>query len=122
VRLRTVGFRGFEGDDYLAFVVSFRDIFGHAMHLLRHTESFVLHWRCGLCSHRLSVTLSCSPDYWPNSIPSSDFTGTNVDVLPDMLPHLSDEEIATVSYGSKMQLAAWYTYTALICTSAPPRC
>jgi hypothetical protein len=78
-------------------------------------DAVFVHIACQLPYH-------CSPDYWPNSIPPSDFTGTNVDVLPDMLPHLSDEEIATVSYGSKMQLAAWYTYTALICTSAPPRC
>jgi hypothetical protein len=44
-----------------------------------------------------------------------DLTGTNVDVPPEMVPHLTSEEIATLTYGSQVQLAAWYTYTALIC-------
>jgi hypothetical protein len=51
-----------------------------------------------------------------------DHTGTNVDVLPEMVHLLSDAEVAQISYGSQMQLAAWYTYTALICNvSLVPR-
>jgi hypothetical protein len=34
VRLRTVGFRGFEGDDYIAFLVSFDPPEGVLMHRL----------------------------------------------------------------------------------------
>ncbi|KAL5114147.1 hypothetical protein ACEQ8H_007944 [Pleosporales sp. CAS-2024a] len=41
-------------------------------------------------------------------------TGTNVDVAPDVVPFLSDTEVDRISFGSKAQLAAWYTYTALI--------
>jgi hypothetical protein len=41
-----------------------------------------------------------------------------VDVNPDVVSLLTDQEVAKISYGSKAQLAAWYTYTALICTSA----
>jgi hypothetical protein len=38
--------------------------------------------------------------------------------MPDVVSLLTDREVATISYGSKAQLAAWYTYTALICTFA----
>lgn len=40
--------------------------------------------------------------------------GTNVDVPAALEPGLSDIEVARIVYGSKAQLAAWYTYTALI--------
>jgi hypothetical protein len=38
--------------------------------------------------------------------------------MPDVVSLLTDQEVATISYGSKAQLAAWYTYTALICKLA----
>ncbi|OJD30811.1 transcriptional regulatory protein [Diplodia corticola] len=40
--------------------------------------------------------------------------GTNVDVPPATIDGLTDPERERLRYGSKMQLAAWYSYTALI--------
>jgi hypothetical protein len=88
------------------------------MHPLTRIESYNVHWGRSPCSHCLLVSCYPCADWWPNSISPIDSTGTNVDVLPDMIPLLTDKEVATIAYGSQIQLAAWYTYTALICTSA----
>ncbi|GME58533.1 transcriptional regulatory protein [Neofusicoccum parvum] len=78
VRIRMVGFRGFEGDDYVTI-----------MTLAMYTMDAAL------------VDI-CYRD------------GTNVDVPPSSINGLTDSEIDRLRYGSKMQLAAWYSYTALI--------
>jgi hypothetical protein len=44
-----------------------------------------------------------------------DHDGTNVDVPAATIPLLSDNQVEIITRGSKAQLAAWYTYTALIC-------
>lgn len=80
VRLRTVGWRSLEGDDYLA-------LFSLAMYT---GDAFLVH----ICYH----------------------DGTNVDIPPGMVDRLTDEEVAKFKKGSQFQLAAWYTYTALIWT------
>jgi hypothetical protein len=43
-----------------------------------------------------------------------------VDVPLSLVNNLSKEDEASVRWGSKCQLAAWYTYTALICQSSRP--
>ena len=44
-------------------------------------------------------------------------TGTNVEASALLATKtLTDQEIATFEFGSKQQLAAWYSYTALIWT------
>jgi hypothetical protein len=53
VRLRTVGFRGFEGDDYVAFIVSSEDYVIVLMHLLTWIEPSDVHWGCAACPHLL---------------------------------------------------------------------
>ncbi|KXL43633.1 hypothetical protein M433DRAFT_43595, partial [Acidomyces richmondensis BFW] len=78
VRLRTVGIRKFEGDDYLVILV-----------LLCYTADAV------------TVTLTY-------------LNGSNVDYTPEALKKLDPQENEQVIFGSKMQLFAWYTYTALI--------
>lgn len=41
-------------------------------------------------------------------------TGQNVDITAADLPDLTQSRIDRLTYGSKMQLTAWYSYTALI--------
>jgi hypothetical protein len=53
VRLRTVGFRGFEGDDYVAFIVGSEDYVIVLVHLLTRTEPSDVHWGCAACPHLL---------------------------------------------------------------------
>jgi hypothetical protein len=45
----------------------------------------------------------------------SDHKGTNVDISPDVVDLLSDSEVDQLRQGSQAQIAAWYTYTGLIC-------
>ncbi|EKG12260.1 hypothetical protein MPH_10565 [Macrophomina phaseolina MS6] len=78
VRVRMVGLRGFQGDDYVTI-----------MTLAMYTMDAAL------------VDI-CYRD------------GTNVDVSEAAIDQLTDAEIDRLAYGSKMQLAAWYSYTALI--------
>lgn len=44
----------------------------------------------------------------------TDHTGQNVDVTEAMIPNLTKADIARRVYGSKLELTAWYSYTALI--------
>ncbi|KAL3420370.1 hypothetical protein PVAG01_08869 [Phlyctema vagabunda] len=78
-RIKTVGIRGFQGDDYLnVFVLAFYTIDAVMVHLIY-------------------------------------FTGSNVEASVEQLTRtLTAEEIAGFESGSKEQLVAWYSYTALI--------
>ncbi|KAF2163906.1 hypothetical protein M409DRAFT_25683 [Zasmidium cellare ATCC 36951] len=80
VRLRTVGLRQFQGDDYMSFVV-----------LGCYTADAV------------TVTLVY-------------LEGSNVDYIgqEERLATFNKAQISDVVHGSKMELVAWYTYTALI--------
>ncbi|PLB49887.1 hypothetical protein P170DRAFT_491377 [Aspergillus steynii IBT 23096] len=78
VRLRMVGGRGFQGDDYLAFLAL-----------------------CLLTMDGITVHFSYK-------------RGTNLEV-PDALQNkLTPHQYRSVESGSKFELAAWYSYTALI--------
>ncbi|KAH7322568.1 hypothetical protein B0I35DRAFT_426045 [Stachybotrys elegans] len=41
-------------------------------------------------------------------------TGGNINVTPEMVPSLSDQEVATLEYGSKLEFMSWYTYPGSI--------
>ncbi|ORY62398.1 uncharacterized protein BCR38DRAFT_301466, partial [Pseudomassariella vexata] len=78
VRIRLVGFKGFEGDDYVTILTL-------AMFTMDAVLVDILYW-----------------------------TGTNVDVATGAISSLSDSVVRELEYGSKVQLAAWYSYTALL--------
>ncbi|KAE8382343.1 hypothetical protein BDV26DRAFT_16682 [Aspergillus bertholletiae] len=78
VRLRTVGARGFQGDDYFAFLaIGLLTMDGITVHL-----SYVL--------------------------------GTNLEIPDNLHDSLTPAQYSSVVAGSKAELAAWYSYTALI--------
>ncbi|KAB8234383.1 uncharacterized protein BDW43DRAFT_274032 [Aspergillus alliaceus] len=78
VRIRTVGLRGFQGDDYFAFLaIALLTMDGVTVHL-----SYVL--------------------------------GTNLEIPHALHNQLTPEQYSSVVAGSKAELAAWYSYTALI--------
>jgi len=78
IRVRTVGFRGFQGDDYLTIVV-------FALYTMDQILVDVIYR-----------------------------TGTILEIPPDVANQLSDSQITRFIHGSKCELAAWYSYTALI--------
>ncbi|KAJ4078996.1 hypothetical protein NW769_015168 [Fusarium oxysporum] len=78
VRLRIVGYKGFQGDDF--FMI---------MAFIMGTICLVL------------VSLSYS-------------NGTSIDLTENQINVLSDPEIDRLVYGSKLQEAAWYCYTAYL--------
>ncbi|RAQ54591.1 hypothetical protein AFGD_003759 [Aspergillus flavus] len=78
VRIRTVGVRGFQGDDYFAFL---------AIGLLT-MDAVTVH---------LSYVL-----------------GTNLEIPHGLHGSLTPTQYSSVVAGSKAELAAWYSYTALI--------
>ncbi|KAH8900496.1 hypothetical protein GQ53DRAFT_619057, partial [Thozetella sp. PMI_491] len=79
VRIKTVGIRGFQGDDLLVAMVAL--LYG----------------------------------FDAGSVYIIYYSGTNVEVGARPANRtLSSDEIAQFEYGSKMELAAWYSYTALI--------
>ncbi|KAI7530867.1 hypothetical protein KC331_g14438 [Hortaea werneckii] len=78
VRLRTVGIRHFQGDDWTSIAV-----------LLCYTADAV------------TVTFTY-------------LLGSNVDWPPEKLDQFNAQQIDNIILGSKLQLVAWYTYTALI--------
>ncbi|KAK5127580.1 hypothetical protein LTR85_006920 [Meristemomyces frigidus] len=78
VRLRTVGLRKFQGDDYIIIFVLF-------------------------CYTADAVASTLAYQY-----------GTNVDYTPQQLAAFDHEQISNIVFGSKMELFAWYTYTALV--------
>lgn len=78
VRLRTVGVRGFHGDDYLVFLC-----------LAFYTVNAVI----------VQITY---------------YTGGNIDVTPEETVALTNNDVAILEYGSKLEFASWYTYPAVI--------
>jgi hypothetical protein len=78
VRVRTVGFRQFTGDDYISLLVL-------------------------LCYIGDAVTVDLTYHL-----------GTNVDFTQERLLGMSESERQNVITGSKLELLAWYSYTALI--------
>ncbi|KAI1270257.1 hypothetical protein F5Y18DRAFT_421746 [Xylariaceae sp. FL1019] len=78
-RLRMVGIRGFQGDDWFALVVlTMFTVDASTVHIIYHI-------------------------------------GTNVESSALQLKRpLTDVEIARFEYGSKLELLAWYSYTALL--------
>ncbi|CZR67962.1 related to integral membrane protein PTH11 [Phialocephala subalpina] len=80
-RLKTVGLKGFQGDDYMSILtMAFYTAGVAAVHIIYYSE-------------------------------------TNVEAsVVQLTKTLTDEEIAKYEFGSKEQLGAWYSYTALIWT------
>ncbi|EIT83247.1 hypothetical protein AO1008_05213 [Aspergillus oryzae 100-8] len=78
VRIRTVGVRGFQGDDYFAFLV-----------------------RSTLLTDALLSILE-------------NVLGTNLEIPHGLHGSLTPTQYSSVVAGSKAELAAWYSYTALI--------
>ncbi|KAF7557552.1 hypothetical protein G7Z17_g570 [Cylindrodendrum hubeiense] len=79
VRLKTVGWRGFQGDDFFsALVLLFYAIDAAVVHLIY-------------------------------------FLGTNVEAAAQMKTEtLSKQDLSDFTKGSKLEMVAWYSYTALI--------
>ncbi|KAF4548084.1 Hypothetical protein D9617_32g092040 [Elsinoe fawcettii] len=77
-RIRTVGFRGFQGDDYVTIGTL-----------------------CFTIMDAATVTVAFQK-------------GQNVDLLPSMIEKLTAADIARITWGSKVELAAWYSYITLI--------
>ncbi|KAK3678406.1 hypothetical protein LTR78_001703 [Recurvomyces mirabilis] len=78
IRVRTVGLRGFQGDDYVSILVL-------------------------LCYTADAVTVDLTFHY-----------GSNVDYSPAKLVGFNQQQIDQIIFGSRCQLAAWYTYTMLV--------
>ncbi|KAI1873517.1 hypothetical protein JX265_005139 [Neoarthrinium moseri] len=79
VRLKTVGFRGLQGDDLFAFIV-------------------MIMYTCDAATVHLVYLL-----------------GSNVEAAAfQTMRTLSDEEVTQYTLGSKLQITAWYSYTALL--------
>lgn len=78
IRLRTVGIKGFSGDDYAIVPVLAFTVMDAA-----------------------TVTVAY-------------YHGQNVDLTADMLPLLTEADIKRLTYGSKVELSAWYSYVTLI--------
>ncbi|KAF2221192.1 hypothetical protein BDZ85DRAFT_302523, partial [Elsinoe ampelina] len=78
VRIRTVGFRGFQGDDYVSIGTL-----------------------CFTIMDAATVTVAFKK-------------GQNVDLSPAMIEKLTEADIARITWGSKVELAAWYSYITLI--------
>jgi NAD/NADP transhydrogenase alpha subunit len=43
------------------------------------------------------------------------YTGGNIDVTPEETVALTNNDVAILEYGSKLEFASWYTYPAVIC-------
>lgn len=43
------------------------------------------------------------------------FTGGNIDVTSDQVDSLSDEDVAILTLGSKLEFVTWYSYPSFIC-------
>ncbi|KAF5643193.1 integral membrane protein PTH11 [Fusarium sp. NRRL 52700] len=95
VRFKTVGWRGLQGDDFFSvLVLIFYAVDAFTVHLICKTP-------CLAFSHLPA-----------NSI---DYLGTNIEAGVAAKSHtLTKDEIREYEMGSKLELAAWYAYTALI--------
>lgn len=109
VRIRTIGPKGFQGDDYLAILVctvpwatvnSFSFVFQIKMwHKLKARPQALLLFTVD--------AIMCHSAY---------FTGGNIDVTRDQVDSLSDEDVAILVLGSKFEFVTWYSYPSFICT------
>ncbi|KAK1722269.1 uncharacterized protein BDZ83DRAFT_432771 [Colletotrichum acutatum] len=98
VRIRTVGIRGFRGDDYLALPVSYwKSTSTKIDHDIDALQYLVLY------SINVYVVQICY------------YTGANIDITPDAVPSLSDHDAAVLQLGSKLEFMSWYTYPGCIC-------
>ncbi|KAF7516275.1 hypothetical protein G7054_g14222 [Neopestalotiopsis clavispora] len=87
VRLVSVGWRGLRGDDIFAAIV-------------------MIMYTCDAATVHLVLT---------TNIVTKDMLGSNVEAATYQLTHtLTDDEIAQFELGSRLQLTAWYSYTALL--------
>lgn len=93
VRIRTVGIRGFRGDDYLALPVSYWKNISPKTGLDIDTLQYLV-----LYSINVYVVQICY------------YTGANIDITPDAVPSLSDHDVAVLQLGSKLEFMSWYTY------------
>ncbi|RKK74277.1 hypothetical protein BFJ63_vAg18477 [Fusarium oxysporum f. sp. narcissi] len=98
VRLRIVGYKGFQGDDF--FMI---------MAFIMGTICLVLvSLSCGV------TILTSSPRNEYELTFNPDSNGTSIDLTENQINVLSDPEIDRLVYGSKLQEAAWYCYTAYL--------
>jgi len=92
-----VGIRGLQGDDYMSLLtLAFFTMDAATVHIICETSI------CNKVQNKFTDHVE-------------DFTGTNVEASQlQKTRTLTASEIDTYSFGSKEQLAAWYSYTALI--------
>ncbi|KAJ0132742.1 hypothetical protein HZ326_24176 [Fusarium oxysporum f. sp. albedinis] len=125
VRLRIVGYKGFQGDDFFMIMVSPSTDHGYSALLLTIATGFHYghHMPCSSCwlsrvnSEVLvgGVTiLTSSPRNEYELTFNPDSNGTSIDLTENQINVLSDPEIDRLVYGSKLQEAAWYCYTAYL--------
>ncbi|RKK89675.1 hypothetical protein BFJ68_g16655 [Fusarium oxysporum] len=98
VRLRIVGYKGFQGD-YFFMIMAF--IMGTICLVLVSLS-------CGV------TILTSSPRNEYELTFNPDSNGTSIDLTENQINVLSDPEIDRLVYGSKLQEAAWYCYTAYL--------
>ncbi|GKT60086.1 LOW QUALITY PROTEIN: hypothetical protein ColTof3_07425 [Colletotrichum tofieldiae] len=98
VRVRTVGIRGFRGDDYLALPPN-----GHEP---GDTEIDGMQY---LALYSINVYVAQITYY----------TGGNLDITADVVPKLSDHDVETLQHGSKLEFLSWYSYPGCICMNPP---
>ncbi len=115
IRIRTAGFRGFQGDDYLTILVwtglsrqnhHFPLLIAQKVVALYTMDQTLVHFVCTWCSFAPANPVSC--------LQAQDMTGTILEIPPDVANKLSPSQAATFIHGSKCELAAWYSYTGLI--------
>jgi hypothetical protein len=94
-RIKTVGFRNFQGDDYFSILTL----------ALYTMDAATVHIICKLSSISASSFIDIKKDY----------AGTNVEAsVAQTTRTLTAAEIRAYTFGSQEQLVAWYSYTALI--------
>ncbi|TDZ15814.1 hypothetical protein Cob_v011292 [Colletotrichum orbiculare MAFF 240422] len=78
VRIRTVGFHGFRGDDWLA--IPYLMLYSLNVYIVQITY----------------------------------YTGANIDITADAASKLSNQDVATLELGSKLEFMSWYSYPGCI--------
>ncbi|KAF5568005.1 integral membrane protein PTH11 [Fusarium napiforme] len=97
VRFKTVGWRGLQGDDFFSFLVLiFYAIDAFTVHLIYYLGTNI---EAGVAAKSHSQYLS-------------DFYAKRSELI--IIKALTKDEIHEYETGSKLELAAWYAYTALI--------
>lgn len=97
VRCRTVGLRRFAGDDFMSVVV-----------LGCYTADAIT-----VCLLVSVIVFEDGTDI-AAEVTITYLEGSNVDFTAEQIAKLTDEQVKQVIHGSRMQLLAWYTYTALM--------